>query len=343
MFPKRRSALLSMLAVLALLATQCTPPPEPAETGFPKLSGPYLGQEPPGAEPVLFAPGIVSNGLLNRDIAITPDGKEVYFCNVVGQYTMSAIMVTREIDGFWTEPEVAPFSGTYMDLEPCISADGSKFFFLSNRPASGEGPPEESSEDIWVMEREGDGWGEPYNLGAPINTEVGEYFPSVTSDGTLYYTNQPSRSSATIYRSRLVDGVYSTPDELGPEVNSGAMQFNAFVAPDESYIIVCVVGRADSIGSTDYYISYRDENDVWTGPFNLGDKINTPGGMEFSPYVSPDGKYFFFMSTRSEYADGYSGKKHTMADLFELAKSPGNGFADIYWIEASFIEELRPR
>ena len=82
MFPTRKSALLTSLIVLALLATQCTPAPEPTETanaeepGFPELSGPYLGQEPPGAEPVLFAPGIVSNGMLNRDIAISPTARK---------------------------------------------------------------------------------------------------------------------------------------------------------------------------------------------------------------------------------------------------------------------------
>ena len=34
-------------------------------------------------------------------------------------------------------------------------------------------------------------------------------------------------------------------------------------------------------------------------PVNLGPNINTPGGREYTPYVSPDGRYFFFMSTRA--------------------------------------------
>ena len=44
-----------------------------------ELRGPYLGQEPPGLEPRLFAPGVVSTGLATRDLAMTPDGDELYF------------------------------------------------------------------------------------------------------------------------------------------------------------------------------------------------------------------------------------------------------------------------
>jgi len=68
-------------------------------------------------------------------------------------------------------------------------------------------------------------------LGAPINTAAGEYFPSLTRDGTIYFT-RGDRVARTnfIYRSRLVGGKYAEPQKLGPQVNSIAGQFNAFVA-----------------------------------------------------------------------------------------------------------------
>ena len=49
------------------------------EKDFPKLTGPYLGQIPPVKEPVLFAPGIVSNGRNHSSVAISPDGSELYW------------------------------------------------------------------------------------------------------------------------------------------------------------------------------------------------------------------------------------------------------------------------
>ncbi len=46
---------------------------------FPVLKGPYLGQKPPGETPELFAPGIITTGMFTRDVAMTPDGKYLFF------------------------------------------------------------------------------------------------------------------------------------------------------------------------------------------------------------------------------------------------------------------------
>ena len=124
------------VCVLCLTGVACAPmcsddPADASSTNFPELRGPYLGQEPPGIEPRLFAPGVVSTGLATRDVAMTPDGNELYFSVTVGAHTM--IMVTTSVGGTWTEPMVAPFSGRYLDIEPCISPDGQRFFFLSTR------------------------------------------------------------------------------------------------------------------------------------------------------------------------------------------------------------------
>jgi len=301
-----------------------------AESVFPTLTGDYLGQRPPGEQAALFAPGIVSTGLLTRDVAMTPDGHEFYFCVAVGQYSYSAILVSKRIDGVWTEPEVAPFSTNpdWTHLEPAISPDGQRFFFLSNRPIGDEEPGER---DIWVMDRQGDHWGEPYNLGPPVNSDASEYFPSVTRDGTLYFTrSDPETRVHTIWRSRLLDGEYQEPELLPELINSGHMPFNAFIAPDESYLIVPIYGRDDTRGATDYYICFRDEHDHWTGPFNMGDQVNSENGVEYSPYVSRDGKYFFFMSDRTD--DGDDEEPASYAQILERLLEPRNGSADLYWI-----------
>jgi len=194
-----------------------------------------------------------------------------------------------------------------------------------------------------VMDREGDGWGEPRNLGPPVNTEMGEYFPSLTLDGTLYFTrgNEAERTNY-ILRSRPAGGTFTEPEMLGPEVNSTKTQFNAFIAPDESYLIFSAFGRDDSRGGADYYIVYRDGSDTWTGPINLGDEINRPTGMDWSPYISPDGKYFFFMSTRiREEWDPLPGEL-TYRKLREMYEGPEGGNPGIYWMSASFVDDLRP-
>jgi hypothetical protein len=70
----------------------------------------YLGQAPPGDTAELFAPGIVSNGFNNRDMAMMPDGSEIYYAVNMRRFDMATIMTARMVNGKWGKPEVAPFA-----------------------------------------------------------------------------------------------------------------------------------------------------------------------------------------------------------------------------------------
>jgi hypothetical protein len=309
------------------------------------LEGPYLGQTPPGAEPELFAPGLVSTGMHTRDLAISPAGDEIYFSVQAGP--LVTILGSHLVDGEWTLPEVPPFAAdpTVGDIEPHIAPDGSRFYFVSNRPADGGSAPESERgrwerADIWVMERTGDTWGDPAPLGSPVNSDADEYFPSSTLDGTLYFTREDAEAGRNyIYRARPSADGYEEPERLPPQVNS-ANQFNAFVAPDESYLILGVFGRGDSEGGTDYYVVFRGDDDTWSEPVNMGPVVNQPRGQEWSPYVSPDGEYFFFMSTRQPYPAS-APERLTREWLLDFHQGPESGNPSIYWMETGFIQELR--
>ncbi len=306
----------------------------------------YLGQKPPGDEPVVFAPGMVSTGLYERDVAITPDGDKFYFGLLSQGY--ATIALCKRQNGKWTSPEIAPFSvdPAFMDLEPHITPDGKQLMFLSTRPREGEeAKPGWTDQDIWVMDRTGKGWGEPYNLGPPVNTDAAEFYPSVTTDGTIYFTRdvqENGKRKSLILRARKVNGTYAEPDILPIAVNPGDNQYNAFIDPDESYLIVCIAGLEDAISHSDYYVCFRNEDDGWRGPINLGDKVNTPDNTAPSPYVSPDGKYFFFASTRKIVSGDGDAKMRVYGDFQDQQTEMGNGRSDIYWVSASFIEALRP-
>jgi hypothetical protein len=107
---------------------------------------------------------------------------------------------------------------------------------------------------------------------------------------------------------------------------------------NEDYIIVPALGMEDTYGGADYYIVFRDENDNWSDPQHMGPTVNSEAMREWSPYVSRDGEYIFFMSDRT---------KDTRADdwnydaIKTLHNSPGNGNAGIYWVSANIIDELR--
>lgn len=314
-----------------------------AREPFPELHGPYLGQTPPGEEPVLFAPGIVSTGHAERDVAMTPDGSELYWGVAGGGYAWSVVLCSRLVDGRWTEPEVAACSrgGTFLDLEPHVTPDGGKFLWLSDRPGGSRNA--RGGQDLWAMDRVGDGWGEPYPLPAPVNTLASEYFPSVTCDGTLYFTRSPAGGGENvIMRSRLVDGVYQEPERLPEQVNAGRNRYNAFVDPEERYVLLTIAGVEDARGGADYYVVFRSADDRWSEPVNLGPLVNTDGAREHSPYVSPDGRYLFFMSGRIDWDALAPGGSVDAAAIGSLSSEPDNGNSDVYWVDASFLDELRP-
>jgi WD40-like Beta Propeller Repeat len=117
-----------------------------------------------------------------------------------------------------------------------------------------------------------------------------------------------------LYCSKLVDGQYGPPENLGEPINSAANEVEPFIAPDKSYLIFAGTGLPESKGAYDLYVSLR-QNGTWTRPRHLGDKINSVG-WDFSPKVSADEKWFFFTSTRS-FADKPLEKRLTYAELLK--------------------------
>jgi Tol biopolymer transport system component len=144
-----------------------------------------------------------------------------------------------------------------------------------------------------------------------------------------------------VYFADWEDGEFSDPVNLGPPVNSENSEGDSFIAPDGSYLIMTISGRPDSRGSADRYVSFPNEAGRWTEPVNLGETINTPFA-EYCPYVSPDGKYLFFTSYRSGKYD-YSSKKLAYVDFHSRQHSPENGLGNIYWINFTVVEKLRPK
>lgn len=304
----------------------------------------YLGQALPGRSPALFAPGIVNTGMYTRDMTVSPDGTEMYWSVVIGGNKLVVIVGSRLVAGRWTAPEVVPQLGLpgTSSIEPCISPDGKRFYFSSNRQAPGK-KADPHDYDIWVMERQAGGWGAPANLGAPVNTTGGEYFPSVTKDGTLYFTApEPAGGGELIWRARPAETGFAKPEKLPPQVNAGQARFNAFVAADESYLIVPTYGMPDSRGATDYYVTFRRPDDTWTDPVNLGDAVNTSDGNEYSASVSPDGKVLFFMSGRMP-ALADMPTPLTLTYLQKLRSAAPNGDPAVYWVDARVIEEAKAK
>ena len=90
-----------------------------------------------------------------------------------------------------------------------------------------------------------------------MNSGKSQIYPTVTRDGTLYFqaVREAGYGKADIYRSRLLDGVYQTPESIGPVINSENYEGDVFIADDESYLIVSISSRKDGFGEGDISVS----------------------------------------------------------------------------------------
>jgi Tol biopolymer transport system component len=280
------------------------------------------------AEPRMFAEGVVSTPNNEFGGVFAPGGTEFYFTKSVPRSYFYMICVSRFRNGRWGAPKVAPFSGRYRDFDAVISPDGSKLFFTSDRPVDGR---PKTDYDLWVMDRTSDGWGEPRNLGAPVNTESNEWFASVTAGGTLYFSSSRpgGRGIVDLYRARPAGDGYDAPEPLADFNAAGLAQTEPYVAPDESFLVFSSYDRPGGYGGWDIYVSYN-RGGTWTEPRNLGPKVNT-STRDYSPRLTPDGKYLFFTSERN-FATPPLRKRLTYEDLVRGVRSRLNGLGNIYQI-----------
>lgn len=292
--------------------------------------------EPP-VTPSLFQPGMISTGFAERDFALSPDESELFYTmqSPLG-YFQTIVYMKKDAKGFWSKPEIAPFAGVFTDLEPAFSADGKRLYFASNRPISGDKPKDF---DIWYVEKQNGQWStSPINLGAPVNTTGNEFYPSITKSGNLYYTatykNGVGRED--IFMASWKDGKYIDAVPLDTAVNSKVDEFNAFVSPDEDFILFTSYGRKDDMGRSDLYISQKDPSGKWMPAKNVS--LLNSNRIDYCPFVSFDKKKLFFTSERNMLKQSYETKIEIEA-LKKIFSSPQNGSGDIYWISFEKVLE----
>lgn len=295
---------------------------------------PYVTSQPMPT-PMLFGEGIISTPDYELNSTFTPDGQSVYFTKSTPAMTFWTIVVSHYRSGRWSEPEVAPFSGQYSDADPFIAPDGSRLVFLSRRPLPGKSEPSPQPH-LWYVDRTPQGWGAPVFAGDALAGNAGEYFPSIAADGTLYFeTIRPNgKGRNDVYRSKLVNGVYTEPENLGEPVNSPLNEGDAVIAPDQSFMILTISGHPAGKGNSDLFITEQKDG-VWSAPRPLGGQVNS-NAIEFCPILSPDGRYLFFTSTRGFGWEPLTRPLH-YDELSSRLRGVLNGLGNIYQVDLAAV------
>lgn len=260
------------------------------EDGVTVLTGPYLGQEPPGDTPVRFPFDFMPEGYkLHSAPVFTPDGMELYFSAMDFSVRFSEkIFVMKMSAGVWGPPEVASFSGPFFDGSPSLSGDGRYLFFSSARSMDQSTRNESGDRNIWFVVRDGDAWSSPQPLG--FRTSEWENGSDLSSSGNLFF------DTGDIYMIGFAEGRERGPVKLGSAVNSDHTELHPCVAADERFLVF-YSNRPGHFGSGggDLYISFKDDAGQWGEAVNLGAEYNNGHLSTSFPRLSPDGAYFFFL------------------------------------------------
>jgi|SRR5688572_5823957 len=287
--------------------------------------------------PEPFLKEIISQFPNVRDAALIADGNEVYFTVQSYLGELSAIVVSRKENNEWAKPEVAGFSGQFHDLEPFLSHDGLKLYFVSNRPFN-KNDSVVKDYDIWYVQRNDfkSSWSAPVNLGDPVNTKDNEFYPCVTKSGNLYFTcdGKNSKGKDDIFVCKYDDGKYQLPVSVSDSINTEGYEFNAFVSPDENFMIYTCYNREGGLGSGDLYISYHEGNGKWTQSGNLGKEINS-AQMDYCPFVDFKNRMMIFTSKRSQLNTGADTRFHTTGLSHEFNKY-SNGQSRLYQVKFNY-------
>ncbi|MCR5659858.1 MAG: OmpA family protein [Bacteroidales bacterium] len=162
---------------------------------------------------------------------ISADGKKLYLTGCGWSRNSSCdIYVSEWRDGTWLMPQrlKGNVNTNSWESQPCVSGDGRELYFVSRRNGNA---------DIYCCLRNPDGsWGEPQNLGMPVNTKGTEMAPFLHPDGhTLYFSSDKhiGMGGFDLFMScRGEDGTWQEPVNLGFPINTQGDEINFFVVAD---------------------------------------------------------------------------------------------------------------
>jgi len=155
-------------------------------------------------------------------------------------------------------------------------------------------------------------WGAPERLPFPEGYRLSS--PFFSHDGRrLYFMAE----GADIYVSELRNGAYHEPVPLPSPVNTEAPESSPNISPDGDLLLFD--RWFESPPYVRIMVSFRERGGGWSEPIDLSPYTKSEGN-DSAARLSPDGKYLFFQSARE-------------------GSDPNRS---VYWVEAGFLETLRP-
>ncbi|MHC4586117.1 MAG: protease inhibitor I42 family protein [Planctomycetota bacterium] len=148
-------------------------------------------------------------------------------------------------------------------------------------------------------------FGEPTNLGPPVNSQYYEDSVNISADGLALYFISPRPGGPDdfdlfdIYVTTRSDknANWSEPENLGLTVNSANNDAGPSISADGMSLYFSST-RTGGHGDDDLWVTTRSTvSDSWGPPVNLGSTVNSPS-WDFDPSISANGLSVYFTSNR---------------------------------------------
>ena len=205
--------------------------------------------------------------------------------------------------GVWNKSQSLPGDINTQENEGAqnISQDGQWLIFTGCNFEDGYG-----SCDLYISYLTDQGWSEPQNLGSKINTDAWESAPSLSPDKRdLYFASRRpgGYGGSDLYVSHYqLNGRWSDPENLGPEVNTSGDESCPFIHADNHTLYFTSNGHP-GYGGDDLFLVRKGPKGQWSNPENLGYPINTIEN-EGSLVITADGATAYYASDRSDSRGG---------------------------------------
>lgn len=173
--------------------------------------------------------------------------------NAKGRVTLK-IYEARRGQYDWEKIKELPFnSDDYSCQHPTLSSDGNRLFFSSDMPGGYGGY------DLYMVERKGEDWSKPINLGPDVNTSGNEAFPFLHESGTLFFSSNGwgGEGGLDVFMIDISQDEWGKLANLGTPLNS-ANDDLGFIIDSEGTRGYFASDRAGGSGNDDIYLFEAD-------------------------------------------------------------------------------------
>lgn len=184
----------------------------------------------------------------------------------------------------------------YIEVLPVISADDSTLYYVIGKSPENTA---KNDQDIWFAKRKDTNtWNEKQNIGKPLNNQRGNAVIAVSQDNNMLilngiYNQDGSFKDIGLSSSKRTKDGWEIPKKMDINNYYNKHNYTSACLSANQKVLILSVQRNDTYGKLDLYVSFRQKDDTWSTPVNMGKTINTFGD-DATPFLAADNVTLYY-------------------------------------------------